>query len=273
MVVTDTLLNAAGEVTFAAQDGVTFNGNKATLASIAPNETVTLNCSYVVTRADAGNEIINTAVGDSDETDPTDPSTTDPTDVEDIYNLTINYVYADGRTAAPSVRAQYLEGESYGYTSPTINGYTPNYAFVRTGAEGMPARDVVVTVVYTAIPTPTTPTTPTTPATPATPTTPATPGGGTTAAPADGTPVGAEVRANEDGDVEVVPVVEEDVPLAKRDLDDHKCCILHFLLMLAAMIIYAAYTRSMKKRQERIAELAEELETEKLKREQQESAE
>ena len=137
VVVTDTLLNAAGEVTFAAQDGVTFNGNKATLASIAPNETVTLNCSYVVTRADAGNEIINTAVGDSDETDPTDPSTTDPTDVEDIYNLTINYVYADGRTAAPSVRAQYLEGESYGYTSPTINGYTPNYAFVRTGAEGL----------------------------------------------------------------------------------------------------------------------------------------
>ena len=265
--VTDTLQNAAGEVTFERTAGVTFDGNVATIESIEPGKTVTLNCSYVVTRADAGNRIINSAVGGSNETDPTEPSTTDQADVENLYNLTINYVYAAGGTAAPSVRAQYLEGESYGYTSPTINGYTPNYAFVRTGAEGMPARDVVVTVVYTAIPTPTTPTTPTTPATPATP------GGGTTAAPADGTPVGAEVRTNEDGDVEVVPVVEEDVPLAKRDLDDHKCCILHFLLMLAAMIIYAAYTRSMKKRQERIAELAEELETEKLKREQQEAAE
>ena len=67
--------------------------------------------------------------------------------------------------------------------------------------------------------------------------------------------------------------MEEEVPLAKRDLDDHKCCVLHFLLMLAAMIVYAAYTRSMKKRQEKIAELAEELETEKLKRKQQEAAE
>lgn len=85
--------------------------------------------------------------------------------------------------------------------------------------------------------------------------------------------VGAEITTNEEGEVEVVPVIEEEVPLAKRDLDDHDCCILHFLLMLAAMIVYAAYTRSMKKRQERIAELADELETEMLKRKQQESAE
>lgn len=270
--VTDTLQNAAGEVTFERTAGVTFDGNVATIESIEPGKTVTLNCSYVVTRADAGNRIINSAVGDSNETDPTEPSTTDQADVENLYNLTINYVYAAGGTAAPSVRAQYLAGESFIYTSPSIAGYTPNYTFVRTGADGMPARDVVITIIYTA--------NPVTPVTPTTPTTPTTPGGGdgtavtpAPAAAADETPVGAEVALTEDGDVEVVPVVEEDVPLAKRDLDDHKCCILHFLLMLAAMIIYAAYTRSMKKRQERIAELAEELETEKLKREQQESAE
>ena len=269
--VTDTLENAAGAVTFEGHDDVTFSGNTATIGTMAPGATVTLNCSYVVTRADAGNEIINSAVGDSDETNPTDPSRTDPANVENIYNLTINYVYAAGGTAAPSVRAQYLAGESFIYTSPSIAGYTPNYAFVRTGADGMPARDVVITIIYTA--NPVTPTTPTTP-------TPTTPGGGdgtavtpAPAAAADGTPVGAEVALTEDGDVEVVPVVEEEVPLAKRDLDDHKCCVLHFLLMLAAMIVYAAYTRSMKKRQEKIAELAEELETEKLKREQQEAAE
>ena len=269
--VTDTLEDAAGEVTFAEHEGVTFNGNVATIESIEPGKTVTLNCSYVVTRADAGKRIINSAVGDSDETKPTDPSTTTPANVENIYNLTINYVYAAGGTAAPSVRDQYLAGESFIYTSPSIAGYTPNYAFVRTGADGMPARDVVITIIYTA--NPVTPTTPTTP-------TPTTPGGGdgtavtpAPAAAADGTPVGAEVALTEDGDVEVVPVVEEEVPLAKRDLDDHECCILHFLLMLAAMIVYAAYTRSMKKRQEKIAELAEELETEKLKREQQEAAE
>ena len=270
VVVTDTLQNAAGEVTFVAHDDVTFNGNEATIAKMAPGEVITLNCSYVVTRADAGKEIINRAVGKSTETKNKEfPSTTTPANVENIYNLTINYVYAAGGTAAPSVRAQYLAGESFIYTSPSIAGYTPNYAFVRTGADGMPARDVVITIIYTA-----------NPVTPTTPTTPATPGGGdgtavtpAPAAAADGTPVGAEVALTEDGDVEVVPVVEEEVPLAKRDLDDHECCILHFLLMLAAMIVYAAYTRSMKKRQERIAELAEELETEKLKREQQEAAE
>ena len=279
VVVTDTLQNAAGEVTFEETEGVTFSGNMATIASMAPGETVTLNCSYVVTRADAGNDIVNTAVGDSEETDPTDPSTTDPSNVEDLYNLTINYVYADGRTAAPSVTAQYLAGEAFSYESPTIDGYTPDYAFVRTGADGMPARDVVVNIVYTAIAVPTPTPTPDTPVTPTTPDGGTTTPGGTTDAGTE-TPaaepeevVGAEVTTNEEGEVEVVPVIEEEVPLAKRDLDDHECCILHFLLMLAAMIVYAAYTRSMKKRQERIAELAEELETEMLKRKQQESAE
>lgn len=135
----------------------------------------------------------------------------------------------------------------------------------------MPARDVVVTVVYTAIPVPAPTPTPDTPDTPDTPVTPTTPDAGTTT-PTDDV-VGAEITTNEEGEVEVVPVIEEEVPLAKRDLDDHDCCILHFLLMLAAMIVYAAYTRSMKKRQERIAELAEELETEMLKRKQQESVE
>lgn len=219
---------------------------------------------------------MNTAVGDSDETTPTAPSTTNPTEVEEYYNLTINYVYADGTTAAPSVRARYLEGETFGYRSPTINGYTPDYAFVRSDANGMPARDVVFTVVYTAIPA--------APAvTPASPTTPSdgTPNGGNATTnnasvggnvTANNEPVGAELRATED-DMEVVPVVEEKVPLAKRNLDDHECCILHFLIMLIALIIYAAYTRSMKKRQERIAELADELEMELLKRSQGEAKE
>ena len=90
--------------------------------------------------------------------------------------------------------------------------------------------------------------------------------------PGDGT-TGGEITTDDNGEVEVVPVVDEEVPLANRDLDDHECCVLHFLLMLIAMIVYAAYTRSMKKRQERIAELVEELEAEMLKRKQQESAE
>ena len=271
VVVEDTLQNAAGEVTFEKTEGVIFDGNTAVIGTIAPGQTVTLNASYVVTRADADSDISNVAIGTSEETPDPDVDETPVTPAEDLYNLTINYVYADGRTAAPSVNARYLEGETFSYASPAIAGYTPDYAFVRTSAEGMPARDVVITITYTAnaVPTPT----------PDTPdggddgtTTPGTDGTTETTVPAEPAAeetVGAEIRTTDDDEVEVVPVVEEEVPLANRDLDNHECCILHFLLMLAAMVVYAMYTRSMKKRQARIAELAEELETEMLKREQQ----
>ena len=188
--------------------------------------------------------------------------------------------------------AQYLAGETFGYTSPTIEGYTPSAAFVRSSAAGMPANDFEYTVVYTAdaapiVPTPGTPDdlTPGDGTTPGTPDNQApivpipggtTPGGTTPGTPDTATPVtatpdvltGVEITEDEDGNIEVTPVVDEEVPLANRDLDDHDCCVLHFLLMLAALIVYAAYTRSMKKRQARIAELAEELETEMLKRKQ-----
>ena len=266
-VVIEDNLNASGQVTWA--DGIVTNDdNEAIIETLAPGAAVTLECSYEVVRADAGLSLVNAAIGNSDETDPTDPSITDPTEVEDLYTLTINYVYADGTTAAPSVTAQYLAGETFGYTSPTIDGYTADYAFVRSDANGMPASDLVVTVTYTAAAAPVTPA-PVTPAAPATPApaavTPA-PAAVTPTPPAE--PVGAEVAVDNEGNVEIRPVVDEEVPLANRDLDDHECCVLHFLLMLAAMIIYAAYTRSMKKRQERIAELADELETEMLKRKQ-----
>lgn len=77
---------------------------------------------------------------------------------------------------------------------------------------------------------------------------------------------GGEIGEDEEGNVTIVPVQDEEVPLTNRDLDNHDCCILHFLLMLAAFIVYAFYTRSMKKRQQRIAELRDQLETEVLKR-------
>lgn len=247
-IVVKDMLNVSGQVTW--EDGILTNGNnEAIIKSMEPGETIVLNCSYVVTRADVGSDIVNGAVADSDETTPTDPSITTPVKVESYYNLTINYVYSDGSTAAPSVIAQYLKGETFGYTSPTITGYTPDYAFVRSDANGMPARDYTFTVVYTADLMPV-----------------------VRGVDHDNTqieePVGAELRADTNGDVEVQEVVEADVPLANRDLDDHDCCIMHFLLMLAAMIVYAFYTRSMKKRQKRVAELTDELEIELLKREQ-----
>ena len=281
VVVEDILQGTNGEVTFKEVDGVVIDGNVATIESMAPKTEVKLECSYEVTRADAGADLSNSVhvTSDTDETDPKQ-DTTPATDVEDIYNLTINYLYEDNSVAATSVHAQYLKGESFGYASPVIDGFTPNFAFVRTGADGMPAQDVTVNVIYTANAVPVVPIPNPGTDTPDTPTTGA-PGGtggagqtGTPTAPtlaAQGTPeepVGAEVGVNGDGELEIVPVIDEEVPLANRELDEHECCILHFLLMLAAMIVYAFYTRSMKKRQARIAELADQLETELLKRKQ-----
>ena len=65
------------------------------------------------------------------------------------YTLTINYEYEDGTEAADSyVDDEKNVGDSYNVASPDISGYTPDEAFV---SGTMPADDVTVTVVYTAI--------------------------------------------------------------------------------------------------------------------------
>ncbi len=76
--------------------------------------------------------------------------------------------------------------------------------------------------------------------------------------------IDAEIAENKDGDYELVPVEEEDVPLANLNLEDHDCCILHFLLMLLALITLICYTINMKKRQAKVFELREELELKKV---------
>ncbi len=77
---------------------------------------------------------------------------------------------------------------------------------------------------------------------------------------------GTLIGEDEDGNITLTPITEEEIPLANRDLDDHKCCALSFLLMLATLIIYTCYTYSMKKRQEKLAELKDQLAEETLKR-------
>ena len=65
---------------------------------------------------------------------------------------------------------------------------------------------------------------------------------------------------------EIVQSDAGDVPLANQKLDDHKCCILHFLFMLIAAILYGFFIHDMKKRQKKNFELREELDTELAKR-------
>ena len=67
------------------------------------------------------------------------------------YYLTINYIFLNGATAAPTFSTRAAYGTDYRVESPAVNGYTPDEPVV----EGrMPARDVTVTVIYTANPRP-----------------------------------------------------------------------------------------------------------------------
>lgn len=151
---------------------------------------------------------------------------------------------------------------------------------VTTAPDGMPAKDVEIYVVYTAIPSPgsdeddpePTPD-PVTPEPTPMPEPVPTPEPGPAPAPA---PVAPPVEVSESGTYAIVedgeggyiltPIEEIEVPLADIDLDEHKCCILHFLITLAALVILAVYMKNQKKRQERVFELRETIELEKTKR-------
>ena len=324
VVVSDLLEGAAGNVTFTGMTTTAADGtedqadtvpvnaaNEVVIDSLQPGSMVTLTCEYTVVRADAGtnNTIVGTTNVKADSVWTTGKdvvenkvaemtSAADPAPVENIYNLTIHYVYAQGGQAAPDVTAQYLEGETFTYTTPAIDGYTPDFRTVGSGANGMLARDVEVTVVYTAIPatlptnpgeTPTTPGGTTgTPGTPYTPGTPiimgepqvtpvvadavaaAVPAAATVttvaaAAPEGEDPVDIEdnevplvqpedgqITEDENGDVDLVPVEDEEVPLANTVIDEHVFCILHYLLLLLTVILSICYAISLKKQQKRL---------------------
>ena len=281
VVVSDNLQGASGSVTFTNAGDYTVEGNKAIINEIGIGETIVLNCEYLIVREDAGASISNIASVRTDETGETPrEDETEETPVVNIYRLTIHYVDAAGTAVAPDYTGEYEVGAAFSIESPAVTGYTPNYATVNSGADGMPAADVEVTVTYTANPVivpivpPVTPTTPATPATPAAPVTPVTPAAVTPTTPTaiipptptPAAPIDAELTENDEGDYDLTPIQDEETPLAKQNLDDHVCCILHFLLMLLALIVLAFYTRSMKKRQARIFELREELELEMARR-------
>ncbi|MBD5395467.1 MAG: hypothetical protein HDR71_14645 [Lachnospiraceae bacterium] len=78
--------------------------------------------------------------------------------------------------------------------------------------------------------------------------------------------MGAIVDVDDDGNVTLIPITEDEIPLDNRELDDHKCCILSFLLMLLTLIIYTWFTHSMKKNQKKLEEMKDELAEVTLKR-------
>lgn len=60
------------------------------------------------------------------------------------YNLTINYIYSDNSTAAPSYTERLKDGDSYSVKSPTIDGYDPD----KSNVAGTITNDTTITVIY-----------------------------------------------------------------------------------------------------------------------------
>ena len=167
-----------------------------------------------------------------------------------LYTATIHYRDAAGNTLAPDFAGKYMAGDSFTITSPAVPGYTPQQTYVTM--DSMPERDVEVTVVYTAN---------------------AVPGPGPGPGPA---PIPTVVPGISPGPIAAAPggaaIVSgpagdgltqlKDVKTAKGLKELHeKCNILPFLFMLLTMIVVIAYSKAMKKDQEEIFQLKEELES------------
>ena len=167
-----------------------------------------------------------------------------------LYTATIHYRDAAGNTLAPDFAGKYMAGDSFTITSPAVPGYTPQQTYVTM--DSMPERDVEVTVVYTAnaVPGPG-------PGPGPSPIPTVVPG--IAPGPIAAAPGGAAIVSGPDGDG---LTQLKDVKTAKGLKELHeKCNILPFLFMLLTMIVVVAYSKAMKKDQEEIFQLKEELES------------
>ena len=295
LTVADQMQGASGNAVIANRAGVTVKGNTATIATLAVGASIELKASYTVARADADGTLANrvnvtsTTKPGEDPENPNGPTTpsksdeTDPTPAEKTYVLTIHYVDNNGNAVAPDYTARLLAGETIdAVVSPAIDGYTPNFGTVVLPATGMPAANITVTVIYT-------PDGPDDvlddPKKPNQPNNGGNNGGGNAvnnnnnnannannadngnnaannnAGQADANPAPADgvIQPDDNGGYDLTPVEDTPTPLANMNLDDHACCILHFLIMLLTLIIFALYTKSRKNRQLKVEELREQL--------------
>ncbi len=223
-----------------------------------------------------------------------------------LYTLTIRYQYADGTEIRTVSTQYAYGADNIQIPVPELEGYTCDWQIGEFKFDTTLGEDKEYVVTYTAIPgvpdptdgpdvpdpgtdpdDPVVPPVPEMPGAPGTPDTPVPPideGPVPVTPPAAGAvppalaapalvavadaqvPLDGIITEDEDGNIVVMPVEDEEVPLADRELADHECCILSFLLMLATLIIYSCFTHSMKKRQKKLAELKDQLAEETLRR-------
>lgn len=273
--------------------------NTVTIPKLAAGDDKVLECTYEITRADAAWNtqldpanagIKNTASAIADKVKPTtsgndpvdptgNPGESETANIEARYTLMVQYQYSDGTTANPTYTDYLKAGDIYAVPVPTITGYNSNYAAV-TGT--MEARNLVIRVVY-SVPATTggggggggddTPTTPSTPPTLPTipqpvviPAAPVPAGATVVEVPVELTEIGdeevplqgARIDIDEDGNAEVVPIDEEEIPLAGMD-SPVLHCILHFLLLLAAVLMFLYYMVSTRRWHKKLEDLRDQL--------------
>ena len=159
------------------------------------------------------------------------------------YTVTIHYIDEKGNKLRDDYIEQYAPGRAFAIESPAIKGYTPNYDRITSGEGGMPGEPQEYTVTYSKT---------------VIPAEPAPPPDAKADKAAPRTPAAAAITESDTRSYELTVVGEEKPPLSAGFLDT-ECCILHLLIMLLATVILLLYTRDMKKRQERILELEDEL--------------
>lgn len=258
-------MNAAGKVTFTNLGGGTQNGSTVTLASLAPKAVWTVTCTYKVQLADAdsgGTVISNKVVVTSDE-GPDDDSETPGEDIDPIYTVVIKYQNGAGRDLHDPAVVKVHDGQKYSVDSPNVPGYHLTKANEKTVSGTLDATNpyiseegvLTLVVVYARNPVEDDDDDPVV--------NPDNDPDETTEETEDEVDPGVYIE--DPDDYTLTPITEEEPPLADLDVGDHTCCIMHFLLMLAAMVVLGFYTDSKKKHQARIFELKRTLAMEKGK--------
>ena len=257
-------MNAHGKVTFKDLGGGQMVGGSPVLAALAPKTAWVVTCQYTVQLADAdsdGTTISNkVTVNAEDGPDGKDPEDQTPgEDIDPIYTLTIKYQNGARVDLRNPDTVKLHAGDVYTVVAPGINGYHLSDKAYAEFDFTMRDRDTTIVIIYAANPVEDDDDDPVV--------NPDNDPDETTEETTEETEdeVDPGVYIEDPDDYTLTPITEEEPPLADLDVGDHTCCIMHFLLMLAAMVVLGFYTDSKKKHQARIFELKRTLAMEKGK--------
>lgn len=259
------VMQASGDVKFTSLDGGKLENGVPVRDSLAPKTAWVVTCQYTVQLADAdsdGNVISNKVVVTSDG-GPSDDAETSGEKIDPIYTVVIKYQNGAGADLHDPAVVKVHDGQKYSVDSPNVPGYHLTNANQKTVSGTLDADSpyiseegvLTLVVVYARNPVEDDDDDPVV--------NPDNDPDETTEETEDEVDPGVYIE--DPDDYTLTPITEEEPPLADLDVGDHTCCIMHFLLMLAAMVVLGFYTDSKKKHQARIFELKRTLAMEKGK--------